>query len=138
MGAGLGQLAGGDAVEIYRRLTNLRPNAAQRAQIAAAVTDLVAWQGSLEHWLAHHWNPRNIPGQLDLYQRGGASACRYCRLPGESGAAATAAPDQPPSGKNRPGARSQPAADAYDAIQNLRQRYRRMNSTETEDELDDR
>ena len=44
----------------------------------AAVTDLGRWQASLEHWLSHAWNPRNLPGLLELYARGGPAACRYC------------------------------------------------------------
>jgi hypothetical protein len=41
------------------------------------VTDLPRWRLTLEHWLAHRWNPRNLPGMLDLYRRGGPSHCRY-------------------------------------------------------------
>jgi len=31
--------------------------------------------------MLHHWNPRNIPGMLELYDRGGPSACRFCQKP---------------------------------------------------------
>lgn len=47
--------------------------------------------------MAHRWNPRNLPGMLDLYRRGGADFCRYCPK--------TAAPT------------------AADAFQQLRQQY---------------
>jgi len=43
------------------------------------VDDLERWDATLKHWLGHGWSPRNITGQLDLYQRGGPEGCRQCR-----------------------------------------------------------
>jgi hypothetical protein len=63
---------------IYHEITNLRPNKPQRAILAAQVADLDRWRGTLSHWMSHRWNPKNLPGMLDLYRRGGPSACRYC------------------------------------------------------------
>lgn len=70
-----------DPLVIYRRLARLTPNPAQRDLLLQRVHDLPRWRETLEHWLAHRWNPRNLPGMLDLYQRGGASGCRYCPKP---------------------------------------------------------
>ena len=66
------------AVTIYRQETSLEPNAFQAQILAREVDHLEAWQDALRHWLEHGWNPRNILGQLDLYNRGGRQACRYC------------------------------------------------------------
>jgi hypothetical protein len=67
-----------DPISTYRSLAHLTPNASQRRILGSAVTDLPLWQGTLEHWLMHGWNPRNITGMLELYARGGAAGCRYC------------------------------------------------------------
>ncbi len=67
-----------DPVSLYRELTHLTPNRAQRELIDDDVSDLDAWRSAVQHWLGHGWNPRNIPGMLDLYQRGGPPGCRYC------------------------------------------------------------
>lgn len=74
---------------IYRALTGRRPNRAQRAELMQRVEDLGRWRGTLAHWQMHGWNPTNLAGMLDLYQRGGAAACRYCGKAeaGASGAA---------------------------------------------------
>lgn len=66
-------------VQRYRQLTRLSPNPSQRETIQGAVTDLALWEACLTHWLSHGWNPRNLPGLLDLYARGGPAACRYCQ-----------------------------------------------------------
>jgi hypothetical protein len=73
-----------DPLTIYRRLARLTPNPAQRDLLLQRVHDLPRWRNTLEHWLAHRWNPRNLPGLLDLYQRGGACGCRYCPKPAAS------------------------------------------------------
>jgi hypothetical protein len=70
-----------DPLTVYRRLARLTPNPAQRDLLLQRVHDLPRWRETLEHWLAHRWNPRNLPGMLELYQRGGASGCRYCPKP---------------------------------------------------------
>lgn len=67
-----------NALEAYRRIVGRRPNPAQRELIQARVTDLPLWRATLQHWLAHGWNPLNLPGMLDLYGRGGPSACVRC------------------------------------------------------------
>lgn len=66
-------------VAAYRTLVHLTPTAVQRRILAARVRDLELWQRTLEHWLGHGWNPRNLTGMLELYQRGGPEGCRYCR-----------------------------------------------------------
>ena len=76
--------SGGDArnqaaIGIYRSLMKVKPNQAQRKSILENVTDLELWYDSLEHWLTHRWSPKNLPGMLELYQRGGPFHCRYCR-----------------------------------------------------------
>jgi hypothetical protein len=68
-----------DPVSAYRLLAHLTPNASQRRILSSKVTDLPLWQETLEHWLMHGWNPRNITGMLELYARGGPSGCRSCR-----------------------------------------------------------
>ena len=65
-------------------LVHLTPNPSQRRLLAARITDLVLWQSTLEHWISHGWNPRNLTGMLELYSRGGPSGCRYCPAPGSS------------------------------------------------------
>jgi len=70
---------GQDAASRYRELTGLHPNRLQRELLAELVGDLERWDATLEHWQGHGWNPRNITGQLDLYQRGGPAACRFCQ-----------------------------------------------------------
>jgi hypothetical protein len=67
------------AANVYRRQTGIAPNPAQRALLANKVRDLKRWDATLGHWLAHGWNPRNIAGQIELYQRGGPSACLFCQ-----------------------------------------------------------
>jgi DNA-binding transcriptional ArsR family regulator len=74
-------LSEADAIAIYRAATGRRPNAAQRAGLLQRVHDLERWRRTLEHWLVHGWNPLNLAGLLDLYQRGGPEACRYCSKP---------------------------------------------------------
>ena len=64
--------------QLYRSITRISPNPTQRASIAAVISDLTLWVATIEHWLSHSWNPRNLPGLLDLYSRGGPSACRFC------------------------------------------------------------
>ncbi|MFN2160028.1 MAG: hypothetical protein ACK2TW_08770 [Anaerolineales bacterium] len=65
-------------VSIYRSLTKIKPNQVQRTEIMRRVTDNDRWYRAVEHWLAHKWNPKNIPGILDLYKRGGPDHCRVC------------------------------------------------------------
>jgi hypothetical protein len=59
-----------DPVSVYRSLAHLTPNASQRRILVSTVTNLPLWQSTLEHWLTHGWNPRNLTGMLDLYTRG--------------------------------------------------------------------
>lgn len=68
-----------DPVNVYRLITRLTPNPSQRRLLLSTVTDLVLWQQTLEHWIAHGWNPMNLAGMLELYARGGSAGCRYCR-----------------------------------------------------------
>jgi hypothetical protein len=67
------------AARVYRRLTGLQPNPSQCQLLAAQAIDVQQWEATLEHWLLHGWNLRNIAGQLEMYRRGGSRACRYCQ-----------------------------------------------------------
>ena len=67
-----------DIIAIYRELTGRRPNQSQRAELLQRVIDPGLWRRTLAHWQVHGWNPGNFAGLLDLYQRGGPEACRYC------------------------------------------------------------
>lgn len=66
------------AVDQYRQWTGMIPNATQIHLISSQIVDLELWQFTLEHWLAHGWNPRNIAGLLAVYHSGGPDACRIC------------------------------------------------------------
>jgi hypothetical protein len=66
-------------IGIYRSLMKVKPNQVQRAAILEQVKDYDQWYACLEHWLTHKWSKVNIPGMLELYQRGGPEQCRYCR-----------------------------------------------------------
>jgi hypothetical protein len=68
-----------EAVRAYRSILGLRSNQSQRAAIGAQVQDLDLWQATLEHWGTHRWNPKNVPGILELYARDGPAGCRYCQ-----------------------------------------------------------
>jgi hypothetical protein len=63
---------------VYRSFTGRRPNRAQREELARQVHDLGRWRDTLAHWLTHGWSPINIGGMLEMYQRGGSEACRFC------------------------------------------------------------
>jgi hypothetical protein len=67
-----------DPIKIYQTLTGIRPNKPQRDNLKTQVHDTSIWFLSVEHWQSHGWNPKNITGILDLYQRGGPVTCRYC------------------------------------------------------------
>jgi hypothetical protein len=67
-----------DPVSTYRSLAHLTPNPTQRQLLSSSVSDLPLWQSTVEHWLSHGWNPRNLAGMLELYARGGPSSCHYC------------------------------------------------------------
>jgi len=67
-----------DPITIFRSLAHLTPNPAQRQLLRTRVTDLPLWHQSVEHWLFHGWNPKNLAGMLELYQRGGVSGCQFC------------------------------------------------------------
>ena len=66
------------AVMVYKGVLHLTANEQQRVEIAAKVSNLEIWEDTLKHWKSHQWNPRNVPGQLDLYGKGGAEGCEYC------------------------------------------------------------
>ncbi len=74
-----GVVQGEDVVAIYRRSISHPLNRRQRRQIKAVVTDCVLWDATIDHWLDHGWNPKNIRGLLELYQRGGPDGCRQCK-----------------------------------------------------------
>ena len=71
-------LDGADPIKIYKTLTGIRPNKPQRDRLNSLVHDTNLWYLSVEHWQSHGWNPKNIAGILELYQRGGPTTCRYC------------------------------------------------------------
>jgi len=74
-------LESANPVDVYRELVRLTPNPSRRRILCAKVTNLPLWQQTLEHWLGHGWNPLNLTGMLELYERGGAAGCRYCGEP---------------------------------------------------------
>jgi hypothetical protein len=96
----------GSPVAVYRECMHSSLNAAQQRQIEASVDDPELWAESLDHWRTHGWNPRNLHGILDFYQRGGPAMCRYCH-PELQGA--------------RSGARLTPLESTLQAIQELRE-----------------
>jgi hypothetical protein len=59
-------------------LTRLRPNQTQRKLLQDQVHNPDLWQETITHWLSHDWNPKNLPGMLELYARGGAIGCLIC------------------------------------------------------------
>jgi hypothetical protein len=65
-------------VRTYYRQTKIRPNQAQRRLIESQVSDIDMWRETVQHWLLHSWNPKNIPGMLELYDRGGPPGCIAC------------------------------------------------------------
>ena len=71
-------------VKIYQSITGIRPKQLQRDYLNAHIIDINIWYASLQHWLFHGWNPKNLAGLIQLYQRGGPSACRYCSSPSNS------------------------------------------------------
>jgi hypothetical protein len=95
-----------DAVGIYRDLTGRRPNKTQRLELQQQVTDLNLWRQALAHWQFHGWNPANLAGILDLYQRGGPQACHYC---------GTAKPKASPAEARSP--RREPIDELIDELQ---------------------
>jgi hypothetical protein len=76
------------AVVLYRDIVHLTPNSQQRKLIAEGVTDLGKWQAAIENWLAHSWNPRNVPGMLDVYH--GSNGAKPITAPGKEHPAITA------------------------------------------------
>jgi len=71
-------LEGAGPEKIYQSLTGIRPKKLQREHLQAQIQETNIWYASIEHWIFHGWNPKNITGMIDLYQRGGAPGCRYC------------------------------------------------------------
>jgi len=68
-----------DPAAVYRSVFGFNVRSNQRAILADQVTDLKAWQATLEHWLMHGWNPKNLTGMIDLYRRGGPEMCHFCQ-----------------------------------------------------------
>jgi hypothetical protein len=73
-----------DPTKIYQALTGIRPNKPQRQQLKDQVHDSALWSATVEHWQSHGWNPKNIAGILDIYQRGGPAACLCARRKADS------------------------------------------------------
>ena len=73
-----------DPVKIYQALTGIRPNKPQRQLLKDQVHDFALWSATVEHWQSHGWNPKNIAGILDIYQRGGPAACLCARRKADS------------------------------------------------------
>ena len=73
-----------DPVKIYQTLTGIRPNKPQRQQLKDQVHDSALWSATVEHWQSHGWNPKNVAGILDIYQRGGPAACLCARRKADS------------------------------------------------------
>lgn len=84
--------AGKDPLAVYRAQTGRRPNPAQRLEMQRRVSDLERWRATLAHWQMHGWNPGNLAGLLELYERGGPVACRFCSAPSPGAARPAAGP----------------------------------------------
>lgn len=67
------------AADRYHEKTGIFANRSQRKLLTEQVSDLRLWEDTLEHWLSHGWNPRNVAGQLQLYGRGGPHSCSFCQ-----------------------------------------------------------
>jgi hypothetical protein len=72
-----------DPIGIYRSISRVKPNSSQHKMITAKVDDPDMWRETIEHWMAHGWNSRNVAGMLKLYQQGGPEACLFCQDPPE-------------------------------------------------------
>ena len=72
------ELDGADPSKVYQKVTGIRPNQYQRGQLKASIFDTNIWYSAITHWQLHGWNPKNVHGIYELYQRGGAPGCRYC------------------------------------------------------------
>jgi DNA-binding MarR family transcriptional regulator len=57
------------AVKAYREVLDLTPSQAQRAEIAAVVTDLATWREVLLLWESRGWWKANVDGMLDRYKK---------------------------------------------------------------------
>jgi hypothetical protein len=71
-------LSQNEAISAYTHTTGYPPGKSYYEQIVAQVTDIPLWVDTLDHWMMHGWNPRNVTGQLELYLRGGPDSCRFC------------------------------------------------------------
>jgi phage replication O-like protein O len=60
-------------VDIYHRLTSLRPAKSQKPKIERLAekegADLDFWEKVVDGWMGVGWNPRNIDGMIDCYER---------------------------------------------------------------------
>jgi len=72
------ELDGADPAKVYQKVTGIRPNKYQRDQLKAFISDTNIWYSAITHWQLHGWSPKNVYGIIELYNRGGAPACRYC------------------------------------------------------------
>ncbi len=57
------------AVVVYRDVMHRTPNELQRAIIAEKAQDVDRWRATLENWRAHSWNPGNVPGMIQSYDK---------------------------------------------------------------------
>ncbi len=71
--------ASNDPAAVFRQVFGFNVRSNQRPLLNGQVSDLKAWQTTLEHWLMHGWNPKNLTGMIDLYRRGGPEQCHFCR-----------------------------------------------------------
>lgn len=61
----------GPGAQLYRSITNLTPNAAQREMIEAAYAAHPDRFGVvIRFWTAQGWNPKSIPGMVEVIERG--------------------------------------------------------------------
>jgi hypothetical protein len=70
--------SGEGPIGIYKSLSRVKLNSAQRKMITEQVSDPDLWRETVEHWMGHGWNSRNVSGMLNLYLKGGPTACLYC------------------------------------------------------------
>jgi len=57
------------AVEIYRQVFQLTPKPEDRQEIIRRVSDLPQYRATLVEWRGKPWNPGNVTGQIERYER---------------------------------------------------------------------
>ena len=61
------ELEGAGPEKIYQSLTGIRPKKLQREHLQAQIQENNTWYTTIQHWIFHGWNPKNITGMIELY-----------------------------------------------------------------------